>query len=136
MQSIPIIDNMPLSLILWLYVYDFTVAANPVKFGQACQLSCVEALSAALIILGLRQDADIILSKFKWGHSFLKLNEELLMEYSKCFDGGSVIKVQNEFLKREEKKKTDKRHRGYDELEDLMPPIGSSGESEEDNLPS
>jgi pre-rRNA-processing protein TSR3 len=41
------------------------------------------------------------LSKFTWGHSFLKLNEKLLDLYSACKDGAEVIKAQQEFLEKE-----------------------------------
>ncbi|ONK75517.1 uncharacterized protein A4U43_C03F17720 [Asparagus officinalis] len=74
------------------------VAANPVNYGRPCELSCVEALSAALIICGEEDTGNLILSKFKWGHSFLSLNRELLKAYSKCETGSEIISVQNAWL--------------------------------------
>lgn len=108
----------------------FLVAANPVKYGQRCCLSCVEALAAALVILGLRGDGEMILGKFNWGHAFLSLNGELLDKYSQCVSADSVLKVQNEYLLEEEREKERKKGRGYDELEELMPPQDSSDEYE------
>lgn len=74
------------------------VAANPVNYGRPCELSCVEALSAALIICGEEETGELLLSKFKWGHAFLSLNKELLKAYSKCEDSAGIISVQNSWL--------------------------------------
>ncbi|EPS67198.1 hypothetical protein M569_07576, partial [Genlisea aurea] len=74
------------------------VAANPVNYGRPCELSCVEALAAALIICGEEETGNLLLSKFKWGHAFLSLNRELLESYSKCRSSADMIKVQNEWL--------------------------------------
>lgn len=74
------------------------VAANPVNYGRPCQLSCVEALSAALIICGEEDTGELLLGKFKWGHSFLSLNRDLLKAYSQCENGTEIINVQNSWL--------------------------------------
>ncbi|XAR73331.1 hypothetical protein NMG60_11007265 [Bertholletia excelsa] len=74
------------------------VAANPVNYGRPCELSCVEALSAALIICGEEEIANLLLSKFKWGHAFLSLNRELLKAYSECESSADIISVQNAWL--------------------------------------
>jgi len=74
------------------------VAANPVNYGRPCELSCVEALSAALIICGEEDTGHLLLGKFKWGHSFLSLNRDLLKAYSKCENGSEIINVQNSWL--------------------------------------
>eukprot|EP00262_Sarcandra_glabra_P012896 TRINITY_DN3428_c0_g1_i1.p1 TRINITY_DN3428_c0_g1~~TRINITY_DN3428_c0_g1_i1.p1 ORF type:complete len:296 (-),score=51.07 TRINITY_DN3428_c0_g1_i1:269-1156(-) len=74
------------------------VAANPVNYGRPCELSCVEALSAALLICGEEDTANLLLSKFKWGHSFSSLNRELLKAYSECKNSSDIISVQNSWL--------------------------------------
>ncbi|XP_042499973.1 18S rRNA aminocarboxypropyltransferase-like isoform X2 [Macadamia integrifolia] len=74
------------------------VAANPVNYGRPCELSCVEALSAALIICGEEETANLLLDKFKWGHAFLSLNRQLLKAYSECANSADIISVQNAWL--------------------------------------
>ncbi len=50
------------------------LAGNPINYAKVAKLSSVEALAAALIILGEINQAKEILSKFTWGHTFLELN--------------------------------------------------------------
>ena len=59
------------------------LAGNPVNYSKLNKLTTVEALSASLFILGFREQAMELLNKFKWGHTFYELNQNLLEEYSK-----------------------------------------------------
>jgi len=76
----------------------FLVAANPVNYGTPFKLNTVEAFAGALCILGHREHAERILGKFRWGHTFLELNEEPLRRYADCADSSDVIDVQSEYL--------------------------------------
>jgi pre-rRNA-processing protein TSR3 len=76
----------------------FLVAANPVNYGTPFQLSTIEALAGALAILGDRDHAEELLSKFRWGHTFLELNDEPLRRYADCEDSAEVVAVQAEYL--------------------------------------
>ena len=76
----------------------FLVAANPVNYGKPFKLSTVEALAAGLIILGEREQAELILSKFNWGHVFLELNREPLQEYAAARNSAEVVKIQEAYL--------------------------------------
>jgi pre-rRNA-processing protein TSR3 len=76
----------------------FLVAANPVNYGKPFKLSTVEALAAGLIILGESEQAEFILSKFNWGHVFLKLNQEPLQEYAAAKDSAEVVRIQEAYL--------------------------------------
>lgn len=76
----------------------FLVAANPVNFGKPFKLSTVEALAAALVILGEPCQAEAILAKFSWGHVFLELNKEPLEEYAAARDSSEVVRIQGLYL--------------------------------------
>ena len=76
----------------------FLIAANPVNYGKASKLSCVEAVAATLMIVGLPARAHLLLSKFKWGEGFLALNHELLEAYAAAEDSTAVVAAQNRFL--------------------------------------
>lgn len=77
----------------------FLIATNPVNYGKACILSTVEAISATLYITRFKNKAQKILDGFKWGHTFLKLNNDLLEAYSDANTSLEVVKIQNDFLK-------------------------------------
>ena len=76
----------------------YLLAANPVNFGKPFKLNSVEAFAAALYILGYKDQAATILSKFNWGHTFLELNHEPLEDYSKAKDSRDILKIQDEYM--------------------------------------
>jgi pre-rRNA-processing protein TSR3 len=76
----------------------FLMAANPVNFGKPCKLSSVEALAAALYIIGEKERAAELLSKVNWGIRFLEVNEEPLRLYAEAKDSTEVVKIQSLFL--------------------------------------
>lgn len=74
------------------------VPVNPVNFGKPGKLSSVEAMAGALFIMGFREEAGAILSKFNWGNYFLVMNAEPLEAYSLCTTQDEVVKTENEFF--------------------------------------
>jgi pre-rRNA-processing protein TSR3 len=72
----------------------YLVAANPVSYGKPTRLSSVEALAAALVILGLRDQAETLVSQFKWGPTFLTLNAEPLAQYAAARAPQEVVTAQ------------------------------------------
>ncbi len=76
----------------------FLVAANPVNYGKPLLLSSVEALAAALYIFGHEDHAAELLSKFKWGPTFLQLNAEPLSLYREAADSKEVVRAQSRFI--------------------------------------
>ncbi len=76
----------------------FLLAANPVNFGKPCMLSSVEALSAALYIIGEKDRALEFLSKVGWGIRFFEVNREPLDMYAGAKDSTEVIKIQEDYF--------------------------------------
>ena len=76
----------------------FLVAGNPVSYGTPFRLNTAEAFAGALVVLGHRERAEELLSKFRWGHTFLELNEEPLRRYAVAADSTEVVAIQQEYL--------------------------------------
>ncbi|KAF9167898.1 ribosome biogenesis protein tsr3 [Actinomortierella ambigua] len=93
----------------------YLVATNPVNYGKPWRLNCVEALAACFYITGFDEYGDELMSKFKWGHAFKKVNAELFSIYSQCTDSASVVEAQNKYLAMLEE---EQKHRRDDEHSD------------------
>ncbi|MDO5819795.1 MAG: DUF367 family protein [Methanobrevibacter sp.] len=81
----------------------FLIAANPVNFGKPCILSTNEAIAATFYITGFKDEAHHIMDGFKWGHSFIEMNYDLLEAYSDVKTSEEVVKIQNDFLEAHQK---------------------------------
>lgn len=58
------------------------LAGNPVNYSKLNKLTTVEAIAAAVFIMGFEDLTARLLGKFKWGHTFYDLNKNLLEDYS------------------------------------------------------
>lgn len=76
------------------------VAGNPVNYGTPHKLSTLEALAAALFILGFPKACERLLSLYKWGRSFIELNRELLEAYSRARSEEEVRRVEEGVLEK------------------------------------
>lgn len=77
----------------------FLIAGNPVNFGKPTKLSTVEALDAALYIAGFKEEAEQLLSIFKWGHTFIEINRERLENYANVKNSTEIVELQKRFMK-------------------------------------
>ena len=73
------------------------LAGNPVNYSKLNKLTTVEALAAAVYIMGDYTLSSLMLDKFKWGHTFYTLNESLLKDYSKAKSESNIVEICNEY---------------------------------------
>jgi pre-rRNA-processing protein TSR3 len=76
----------------------YLLAANPINTYKPIKLSTAEAIAAALYIAGEKQQASDLLQVFKWGPSFITLNQEWLDSYAVCESSTEVVAVQREIM--------------------------------------
>lgn len=65
----------------------------------AYKLNCVEALAAALYIVGQDEVAEQLLAKFSWGDSFWQMNGAFLKRYRTCDTAQSVTDEQEAIIR-------------------------------------
>ncbi|GAA5906026.1 hypothetical protein JCM6882_003539 [Rhodosporidiobolus microsporus] len=87
----------------------YLVAANPVNYGKPYKLTCVEAIAAALYITGFDAQAEVLLSKFSWGHSFWEVNGPIIERYRTCSTPESVIEMQEVMILEMEKEQHERK---------------------------
>ena len=76
----------------------FLIASNPVNWGRPMELNSAEAAVASLMILGDAGQAERIIERFNWGPEFIRMNGEMLSDYSNALDSSEIIAIQNEYL--------------------------------------
>jgi len=74
------------------------LAANPVNYSKIGKLSSAEALAGSFYIMGDKEKARELMDKFKWGHTFLDLNVNLLQDYSHAETGDQILQVEQEYF--------------------------------------
>jgi pre-rRNA-processing protein TSR3 len=72
-------------------------AGNSVNYSKLGKLTTVEAISGAIFILGFNELALELLDKFKWGHTFYELNQDLLNDYSKLESEAEIYPLLREY---------------------------------------
>ena len=73
------------------------LAGNPMNYSKLNKLSTVEALAAAVYILGESDLTHTLLQKFKWGNTFFELNKNLLQDYTKAQSESEIFEICHEY---------------------------------------
>ena len=74
------------------------LAGNPTNYARLWTLSSVEAVAAALYVLGEAEEARKYLSIYKWGETFETLNKEPLEAYREANSVDEVLRLEREFF--------------------------------------
>ena len=74
------------------------LAGNPTNYSKLGMLSTSEAISGALYILGFKKQASEIMNKFKWGHTFIELNCNVLEDYANTTEQSRIKEIEKEYF--------------------------------------
>ena len=74
------------------------LAANPTNYARPGVLSSLEAVAATMYILGEVEEAERYLNIYKWGPTFLTLNQEPLEAYRRSRTEGKVLQAEREYF--------------------------------------
>jgi len=74
------------------------LAGNPINYCKLSKLTTAEALAASLFILGWKNQSERILDKFKWGHTFIELNSQILNDYSNALNATEIVEIEKEYF--------------------------------------
>lgn len=74
------------------------LAGNPTNYARPGVLSSLEAVAATMYILGEVDEAKRYLDIYKWGPTFLTLNQEPLEAYRRSRTEGKVLQSQREYF--------------------------------------
>jgi len=75
----------------------YLLAGNSVNFSKLGKLTTVEAIAASLYLLGFENQSTELLDKFKWGHTFLDLNKNLLNDYQNATSERQIQNIAKEY---------------------------------------
>lgn len=76
----------------------YLLASNPINWGRPMELNSAEAVMASLYILGEKEQAEAFLGRFNWAPEFMRLNGNMLEDYSRAKDSTEVVRIQNEYI--------------------------------------
>ena len=79
-------------------IRDRLLAANPVNWGKPSKLTTIEAIATATYLTGNKNQAESLLSRFKWGNRCIELNYEPLEAYSNASSSKELVDLQFEFF--------------------------------------
>ena len=74
------------------------LAGNPTNYARAGTLSSLEAVAATMYLLGEVEEAKSYMNIYKWGPTFLTLNQEPLEAYRKARTEGKVLQAEREYF--------------------------------------
>jgi pre-rRNA-processing protein TSR3 len=76
------------------------MAGNPTNYSKLNSLSSLEAAAASLYIMDYKKISTRLLSLYKWGGTFLSLNENALIDYSAASSQEEINRIELEYFPR------------------------------------